>query len=292
MYDVVIVGCGPAGASAALYTVRAGFSTLLIGRDGGSLQKAAEIDNYYGFAEPISGEQLMKNGLEQVRRLGCEVMDAEVLSIGWNGSFTLTVGTGEVEAACVILAAGAKRVGAAVSRLDEFDGMGVSWCAVCDGFFHRGKPVAVLGAGEYARHECEQLLGVAGSVAVLTNGEAPACAMPEGAEVIEKPIASLFGDGRLQGVRFEDGSEIELSGLFVAIGAAGGTELARKLGVPVENGCVAVDAEMATMLPGLFAAGDCAGTLRQVSVAVGQGAAAGMGAARWLRAQKTRGQRT
>lgn len=286
MYDVAIVGFGPAGASAALYTVRAGFSTLLVGRDGGSLEKAAEIDNYYGVDGPVSGAELLEKGLEQAKRLGCELLQAEVLGLGWNGNYTLTTGSGEIQARSVILAAGAKRVSAPVKGLNELDGAGVSWCAVCDGFFHRGKPVAVLGAGEYARHECEQLTGVAGSVTVLTNGEKPMCAMPDGVEVVEKPVAEILGDGRLSGVRFEDGTEMELSGLFVAIGAAGGTELARKIGAPVENGCVAVDAEMATMLPGLFAAGDCAGTVRQVSVAVGQGAIAGMSAARWLRAQK------
>ncbi len=286
MYDVAIVGFGPAGASAALYTVRAGFSTLLVGRDGGSVEKAAEIDNYYGVGGPVSGAELLERGLSQAKRLGCGIMHAEVLGLGWNGNYTLTTGGGEIQARSVILATGAKRGSAPVKGLSRLDGAGVSWCAVCDGFFHRGKPVAVLGAGEYARHECEQLIGVAGSVTVLTNGEKLLCAMPDGADVIEKPVAELLGDGRLSGVRFEDGTELELSGLFVAVGAAGGTELARKIGAPVENGCVAVDAEMATMLPGLFAAGDCAGTVRQVSVAVGQGAIAGMSAARWLRAQK------
>ncbi len=286
MYDVAIVGFGPAGASAALYTVRAGFSTLLIGRGGGSLEKVREIDNYYGFAGPVSGKELFENGLAQVKRLGCELMEAEVLGLSWDGNYSLATDREEVRARSVILATGAKRASAPIKGLNELDGAGVSWCAVCDGFFHRGKPVAVLGSGGYARHECEQLLGVAGSVAVLTNGEKPECEMPAGVEVLEKKVSEILGDVRLTGVRFDDGSEKELSGLFIALGAAGGTELARKIGAPVENGCVAVDAEMGTMLPGLFAAGDCAGALRQVSVAVGQGAVAGMSAARWLRAQK------
>lgn len=286
MYDVAVIGAGPAGVSAAVYTVRAGFDTLIIGRDGGSLEKAAEIDNYYGFAGPVSGAELLQNGREQAKRLGCILMEAEVMGLGWDGSFSLSTSAGQVQARCVILATGAKRDTANIKGLNRLDGSGVSWCAVCDGFFHRGKPVAVLGSGEYARHECEQLLGVAGSVTLLTNGQKLTCDMPEQVIVTEKPLAELLGEEKLSGVRFDDGTEMELSGLFVALGAAGGTELARKLGVPVENGRVTTDADMATMLPGLFAAGDCVSALRQVSVSVGQGAVAGLSAARWLRAQK------
>ncbi len=286
MYDVAVIGAGPAGVSAAVYTVRAGFDTLIIGRDGGSLEKAAEIDNYYGFAGPVSGAELLQNGREQAKRLGCILMEAEVMGLGWDGSFSLSTSAGQVQARCVILATGAKRDTANIKGLNRLDGSGVSWCAVCDGFFHRGKPVAVLGSGEYARHECEQLLGVAGSVTLLTNGQKLTCDMPEQMIVTEKPLAELLGEEKLSGVRFDDGTEMELSGLFVALGAAGGTELARKLGVPVENGRVTTDADMATMLPGLFAAGDCVSAIRQVSVSVGQGAVAGLSAARWLRAQK------
>lgn len=282
-YDVIIAGAGPAGISAALYTVRAGLSTLVIANGGGSLEKAKAIDNYYGFAESVSGAELLENGIAQARRMGCDILTSEeITAVSWNGDYTVTTATGSYTGRTLILATGAKRDTVASLGLERFEGAGVSWCAVCDGFFHRGKAVAVLGAGDYAAHEAQVLLGVAAEVYVLTNGAQPA-AMPEGARVIEAPVKELVGDGMLSGVRLADGTELSLSGLFVAVGTAGGTELARKLGAPIKDGRIVVDANMATMLPGVFAAGDCVSRVGQVSIAVGQGAEAGLSAVAFLK---------
>ena len=162
-----------------------------------------------------------------------------------------------------------------MQNLEAMEGRGVSYCAVCDAFFYRGKHVAVLGNGEFALHEIHDLLPVAGSVTLLTNGEEPSFPLPEGVTADTRKIASLEGESRLEQVVFADGTSLPLDGLFIAYGTAGSGALARKIGAALANGNVAVNENMETTVPGLYAAGDCVGGLLQVSKAVYEGAVAG-----------------
>ncbi len=283
MPDVIILGLGPAGASAAIYLCRANKKVLLVGKDFGALEKAERIENYFGLSEPVSGHDLAQRGVEQAKSLGAEVCRTEALDLSWDGEFRLTTGEGVYTASCIILATGASRRTLPIPGLLPLEGHGVSYCAVCDAFFDRKRPVGVLGAGEYALHEAAHLLPVAGSVTLFTNDQTP----PEGVDpqmtVIETPIASLVGEEQLEAVRLENGETVPLEGLFVALGSAGAGDFARKLGAEVENGSILVDEVMQTAVPGLFAAGDCTGGLLQVATAVGEGAKAAMGALRFLR---------
>ena len=176
MYDVIIVGQGPAGASAAIYAVRAGLDVLLIGRDSGALAKAEKIENYYGFIEPVSGHELLQRGLDQVVRLGVAVKHEEVTAVRWIDQFTVETTAGEYQSLSVILATGMPRRKAAIAGLSDYDGRGVSYCATCDGFFYRGKTVAVIGNGDYACKEAAELKPFARTIYLMTNGRPYAAA--------------------------------------------------------------------------------------------------------------------
>ncbi|MBQ3140911.1 MAG: NAD(P)/FAD-dependent oxidoreductase [Clostridia bacterium] len=273
--NVIIIGSGPAGISAALYTQRAGLPTTVIGKDGGALQKAEKIENYYGLPQPVSGEELLQNGIAQAERLGVTLLREEVIGMTYLDKLTVVTTRGEYCADFVVLATGAARQTVRLPGIAEFEGAGVSYCAVCDGFFHRGKPVAVIGSGEYAMHEAAALQPIASSVTVLTDGKPVSAPVPEGVLVDERRLAAVKGEFKADTVEFADGEQIAVSGVFVAVGVAGSADLARKLGAVVENGRIAVDESGATNIPGLYAAGDCTGGLLQIAKAVGDGAVVG-----------------
>jgi len=286
MSRLIVIGKGPAGISCALYTARAGIETTIIGNDIGSLAKAEKIENYYGFAEPISGAELSANGIAQAKRLGVEIISEEVVGLGYDGAFSVKTQNGEYRAESVVIATGSPRKTPRIKGIEEFEGRGVSYCAVCDGFFYRGKSVCVLGSGKYAISEARELLPIVGSVTILTNGEELAGEPPEGVEVIKRAVSELRGGERLESILFKDGSEIKTDGLFVAYGTAGSADLARKLGVFTEGNKIIVNEDMETNIPGLFAAGDCTGGMAQVAKAVYEGARAGMSAIKYLRGGK------
>lgn len=275
MSNVIIVGGGPAGISAALYTVRAGLDTTIIYNGVGALAKAHAIENYYGFALPVSGEALAMSGLEQARRLGARIIQDEITGIGFEDQLTLTGAAGQYAADFVILATGSPRTAPRIPGLSEHEGKGVSYCAVCDAFFHRGKPVAVLGEGEYALHEVNTLLPVVRSVTLVTDGKTPSIQVPESVRLDTREIAAIESDDSGLRIRFTSGGILSVSGIFVAYGVAGSAELARKVGALTEGNRILVDPTMATNIPGLYAAGDCTGGMLQVAKAVYEGALAG-----------------
>ena len=283
MAKVIIIGAGPAGVSAALYTVRAGIETLVLSNGGGALKKAERIENYYGFPQPISGEELMERGIEGARRLGVTFLEEEVVGIGFENSLTVATTAGSHAADAVLLATGSSRLAPPIPGLKEFEGRGVSYCAVCDAFFYRGRDVAVLGSGEYALHEAVELAQVARSVTILTNGQTPSAKFPDAFRVVTGEIAAVEGGGALGGVRMKDGTLLQTDGLFVAIGVAGSAALARKIGALTAGNAIVVDENMATNVPGLYAAGDCTGGLLQISKAVYEGAKAGVAMVKALR---------
>jgi len=276
MYDVILVGHGPAAVSAALYLRRANKTAALIGKDFGALEKAEKIENYFGLSAPLSGIELAKTGLEQAKALGADIIEDEIFDIGWLGDFTLTGKKQSYQAKAVVIACGSARKTLPIKGMAELEGKGVSYCAVCDAFFYRGKTVGVLGSGEYALHELEHLLNVVEKAYLFTNGEPALENLPEKTTAVTEKIVEVCGETVVDGVMLQNGEKIPLSGLFVALGSASAADFARKLGVPVENGVILVDEKMCTMVEGLFAAGDCIGGLKQVATAVAEGAQAAM----------------
>ena len=298
MTDVFIIGKGPAGISAALYTIRAGFSTVVTGKDMGALGKAERIDNYYGFAEGITAGELFENGIKGAQRLGVEVLSEEVFDIVWEDDlFRVTTDRGVHEAKAVILASGTSRKAPPIKGLKDREGKGVSYCAVCDGFFFRQKEVCVIGNGRYAVSEALHLTPTSSKVTILTNGrdleEDAQSLLQEAVEggtgnlAVEKAkIAEITGDPMVDGVLLDNGTKLDLSGVFVAEGTASATDLARKLGVAGPDGKLMLNEDMSTYVPGFFAAGDCTGGLLQVAKAVSDGAIAGTAAGKFLRGKK------
>lgn len=284
-YQAVIIGGGPAGVSAALYLARANIKTAIVENGPGALARAHKIENFYGIA--ASGLKLYAEGLEQARSLGVDIIQDEVLAVEYYDSFVLTLKhqAETLPAPALILATGTKNVTLNLPGLVELEGKGISYCAVCDGFFFRKKKLAVLGHGAFALHEAEYLRHIAAEVTVLTNGQDDSAAKAAGFATITTPVTAVTGTDKLSAVRFADGSELEVSGLFVALGTADSTDLARKLGAQLQGRFIKVDADGATNIPGLFAAGDCVGGLRQVAKAVHDGARAGLAAVKFLRQQ-------
>ena len=284
MYDVCILGRGPAGLSAGIYAVRAGAVTLVLGSADGALAKAKRIDNYFGI-DTISGPQLLAQGEAQYTALGGEILPQEVTAAEMApGGFLLQTPIRTIETKAIVLAMGRARRSASLAGEQDFLGRGVSHCAICDGFFFKKKKVGVLGSGAYAATEASQLLMFTPDVTVFTDGETPQTEMP--CPVVTDALDRLIGEGRLSAVVARDGTQYPLDGFFIAKGTAGTAEFALKLGIRTENGAIAVDRNGMTGLPGVFAAGDCLGGLCQVSTAVGSGALAGQRAAEFVRKQK------
>ena len=277
MGKIVIVGSGPAGCSAALYAARAGQEVVVISMGMGALSKAELIQNYYGFEEGITGAELYRRGVAGAKAVGAEFITAEVVGLDYTGSLVVQTTEGDYPADAVILATGTGRIAPKIAGLAEHEGRGLSYCATCDAFFYRGKTAAVLGSGEYALHEVQALLPLAGKVILCTNGEPLTADFPEGVEICTEKLSAL---------RLENGELMPVEGLFVALGVAGSAALARKLGAPVENGRIVVDERMQTGIPGLYAAGDCTGGLLQVCKAVYEGALAATEAIKQIRGKK------
>ncbi len=290
MYDVIIIGRGPAGLSAALYTVRAGLKTLIAASAGGALEKAGKIDNYFGFGETVSGSHLISSTQEQVKRLGGEFLDTEIVDIqpSLDGGYTLKSSNGqELTSKALLIATGKSRAMPPIKGLADYEGAGVSHCAVCDGFFYRGKVVGVLGEGRFALAEAKELKPLVKSVTVFTNGKAPAFTAEESGNIAvdTRKITGVSGDGKLEHLLF--GAEsATLDGLFIALGEAGSSAFAAKLGIVLDKNSIVTDSHGATNIPGIYAAGDCTGGPYQISVSVGAGAKAGLAIAEYLRQSK------
>ena len=283
MPKIIIIGSGPAGVSAALYAVRAGADTTVLTKGSGALDRAEKIENYYGFAQPVSGVELERRSIENAKRLGVKFVAAEAVGLTYTDKLTVETLDGDYPADSVILAMGASRAAPRIPGFAGLEGHGVSWCAACDAFFYRGKDVAVLGSGEYALHEVQELLPVAKSVALLTNGAPLTADFPPEVTVCPQAVEAILGETVVTGVQLSGGETLAVSGVFAALGVAGSTALARKLGAEVDGSRIVVDEKMQTTVPGLYAAGDCTGGLLQVAKAVYEGAQAATEAVKALR---------
>ena len=276
MYDVIIIGSGPAGISAAIYLKRAKKNVLIISKGNSALEKAEKIDNYYGVLS-ISGKELYELGIKQINNLDIPLEDDEVTNISFENRFVVTTANRDYEAKYVIIATGTNRKTPNIKGIKEFEGKGVSYCAICDAFFYRNKDVAVIGNGNYAIHEASHLKPVAKSVTILTNGkEMVENRSATNFEIDQTPIREFRGTNVIEEIEFDNNNTKKIDGVFIAIGTASSTDLAKKIGALVNNNNIVVDENMQTSVKGMYACGGCTGGLLQVNKAVYEGAKAAL----------------
>ena len=285
MYDVIIIGAGPAGVSAGLYTKRANLNVLILYKDQSALEKTEWIENYYGFEKGISGEDLYRIGIQQAKNLGIDVKQEEVTNIqfGENNQYIVMTEKEIYKTKTVIFATGNKKNTPKIKGIKEFEGKGVSYCAVCDGFFYRNKDVSILGNGKYAISEANELINIANSITILTDGKEAPDIRADNVKIDTRRIQEVRGDNKVEEVEFDDNSITKTDGIFVALGVAGGNEFARKLGMITQKDRIVVNENMETNIPGIYACGDCVGGLLQISKSVYEGTKAGLQAIQYIR---------
>lgn len=280
MYDAIIIGAGPAGISASLYLIRAKKNILVISKENSSLIKAEKIDNYYGL-ESLTGKELFDRGIKQAKRLGVNIIKEEVISIDFedNSKFKVITENKEYMSKNVIIATGTSRKSPNIKGIKEYEGKGVSYCAICDAFFYKNKDVAVIGSGNYAIHEAKTLENVAKSVSILTNGEQVVENRDNSLSnfnINEKSIKEVRGFDKVEEIYFDDNTSKKVSGVFIAMGTASADDLAKKLGIVLKNNSIQVDENMQTNIKGIYACGDCTGGLLQINKAIYEGAKAAL----------------
>ena len=287
MYDVIIIGAGPAGISAGLYAKRANLKVLILYHGKSNLEQASKIENYYGFTEGINGSELYKNGIKQAKNLGIEVKEIEVVGIESLGkTYNVKTVDNNYETKSVILSTGNKKVKPNIKGIDKFEGKGVSYCAICDAFFYKNKNVVVIGNGKFAVSEAEELSHVVNHVTILTNGlEAPECNL----EVNTEKVTAITGDSKVRKIEFDNGSTLEIDGVFIALGEAGASDFAKTLGILEEKESIKINDKMETNVRGIFACGNITGGLLQVCKAVYEGAEAGLSVVNFIREENKNG---
>ena len=382
MFDVIVIGAGPAGISSAIYAKRANLNVLVLYSGISNLERATKIDNFYGFQNGISGKELFERGILQAKNLGIEVKREEVLNISQilseynedntendfinaeensKGSeaksiessknandeliesfesekanienlkennekeqsiFNVKTEGGEYKSKSVIIATGNKKVEPNIKGIKEFEGKGISYCAICDAFFYKNKEVAVIGSGKFALSEAEILKNVASKVYIISNDEAlnsynnyknnetdnnnPSIEkenkdisnnvnlnfdetsvnvekISKKLEIINKRIKEITGENKVENIVFEDESSLKIDGIFIAMGEAGASDFARTLGILTDkNNNIVVNENMMTNISGIFACGNILGGLLQVNKAVYEGAKSGIEVSKYL----------
>ena len=282
-YDVVVVGAGPAGLSAAVNVQARGKSALVVGSDMrfSPLYKAERIDNHLGMAG-LTGAACLQTMTAHAVQSGAELVTGRVLNLMPSGAgFFLSVGNDVVQADAVVLAGGVVR-NAKLLREAELLGRGVSYCATCDGMLYRGKTVAVLGYSADAPEEANHLKRI--GCEVLYFPKHPPIGLDDG--IFSAPLQApvILGEETVTGLQ-NDGKEYAVAAVFVHRLAVAPTDLLPELAL--ENGYIQVNRQMETNIPGIYAAGDCTGLPLQLSKAVGEGLVAGQAAADYAAKQET-----
>ncbi|MCL2281665.1 MAG: thioredoxin-disulfide reductase [Dehalococcoidia bacterium] len=300
-FDVIIIGGGPAGLSAAIYTARDRLSTLLIEKSiiGGMINEADKVDNYPGFHEGISGMDLTSKMYKQAQKYELQDVNTEVLSISANAPRDFSVKTADTEylAKSVIIASGSDKQKLGIPGEKEFTGRGVSYCATCDAPFYREKTVAVVGGGNSAIYEALHLAKFASKVYIIhrrnqfratTIIQERAKSEPKIKFILNTVVEAVQGTDfvenlMLKNITSNQISELSVDGVFVSIGIKPNTSYIKNLLALDDSGMIIVDSNMQTNVPGIFAAGDIRhNSIRQVIAAAGDGSIAAMSAKKWV----------
>ncbi|MEM1569810.1 MAG: NAD(P)/FAD-dependent oxidoreductase [Candidatus Bathyarchaeia archaeon] len=293
--DIVIVGCGPAGVQAAITAAKRGMKVLILGKPRGSSLNYARVDDYFGVLGPIEGVKLLEVGLKQVKSRNVEMVEEDVVELSRDGSmFKLKTESGvEIVADAVILAMGARRNRLNVRGEEKLMGKGVSYCAECDCGFFRGLNVAVVGDGSAAAYAALLMTNYASKVFLIAKRvdfssrlleelKSKSVTVIEGRRVVE-----ILGEHRVEGILLDDGSRLDVHGVFVELGSRGVLELTSSLGLlPDASGYLKVDRRQATDVEGIFACGDLCGPPLSLAKSVGEGYVAAVSAFEYVRSKR------
>lgn len=267
MYEVVIIGSGPAGVSAATYLKRFNKDVLVITSDSSTLSTAHLIENYYGF-KSISGDELYNNGLEQLYHLDVDVLNETVVEIEFYSHFIIKTTQRVLKAKKVILATGKARNKLKIKNFKDYEMKGLSYCATCDGFFYRDLKIGLIGSGQAMFHELDYLKNISNDIIIFTDGDDLEV---EGFTVVKDKLVSFFGQNMLEGIETEN-AKYNLDGVFVAIGTASTFDFIKHLGIATDlNNNILVNENYQTNIPNLYAIGDAIGGVLQIAKAVYDG---------------------
>jgi len=295
MYDIIIIGGGPAGLSAGIYASRLGAKTLILEKltPGGQITLSSEIENYPGVCEVKSGIEFMACWPDQAKKFGCEIKSEEAQKLTMeNGKWKIKTTQNEYEAKAVIVATGSTPKKAGFEGEEEYIGKGVSYCAVCDGFFYKDKIVAVIGGGDTALEEALYLSKIAKKVYLIHRRDKFKAAPSTQKKVFNTPnieiiynetVKKVFGKEFVEGIILSSNKEIKLDGVFVFVGMKVNNEIVKDLVELNEWGEVKVDLNMQTSKKGLYAAGDIReNSVKQVVAAAGDGSIAAINAVKYI----------
>lgn len=299
-YEVAIIGGGPAGLSAGLYTSRAGLKTLLVERGifGGQIVNAQMVENYPGFPEGISGIKLSSLMQQQASKYGLETLTDEIIRLALEQPYLIFTSDSRIEAAAIIIAAGSEYHKLGVAGEEKLLGHGVSYCATCDGFLFRDREVAVVGGGDTAITDALELSQHARKVYVIHRRDQlragqllqqRAFAQPKLEFIWDTVVEEIAGEQavntlKLCNVKTGQLSTLKVAGVFIAVGLKPNSQCFADIVELNETGQIVTNEFMATSVPGIFAAGDIrSNSVRQIATAVGDGATAAMSAFRYLR---------
>ena len=286
-YDVAVIGTGPAGLQAAIHAARKKVSVVVLGKVVNSAMTGTHVENYFGIPGTKDGDSILADGIAQAKAFGCTFVEYNVISAeDVGGSFVITAeddSTYEVKS--VVIATGVSRKALGVPGEKELFGKGVSYCAICDCNFYRGKVVAIVGDETEAAVSAAMMTRYASktywvSADVKASSVAKEKAIAAGAILLETSIESIRGENRVSSMVLADGSEVDVDGVFIELGAKSSADLAMDLGVmPEMDDSIKVDRQCGTEVPGVYACGDVTGKPWQVAKAVGEGCIAGLSAA-------------
>jgi len=286
MHDVIVIGGGPAGASAAIYLQRSKLDVLLIMKDYGTLEKTGHIDNYWGFIDTMDGKDLVDKGLQQAARLGVTIIEEEVLDIENDlfGEHKFTVKTDQsiYESKTVLLATGQSKPNLRVRGFKEYTGKGISFCAICDGFIYRNKKIGIVGNKKFMSEELETLSNFTDDITIFTDANELTVDVGN-KKVVEEKIIEIQGDEVIKKIITES-NEYDIDALFIAMGTPSANDFALRMGAIIDKNNIVVDDKYMTNISGLFAAGDCIGGLLQIAKAVSDGAHAALSLNKYVRA--------
>lgn len=291
--DVVIIGSGPAGVQAAIHASRRKVSVLVAGKAAASAAAGTEVDNYFGTGR-VSGDVLIAEGMRQAESTGAVFLGQNVISASREGeAFRLGLEDGtEVNARSVIIATGISRKKLGIPGEKELFGKGVSYCAVCDCNFYRGRKAVIVGNESEAAVSAEMMTGYASETSwvawdVQANPALVAKAEAAGVRMYGSKPKAILGEGKVESLELEDGTLIPTDGVFIELGARSSADLAMDLDVmPEMDDTIKVDCDCATGVPGVYACGDVTGRPWQVAKAVGQGCVAGTNAAAYAKGER------